>query len=222
MIQLIREITVSVQIIDNFISDDDAKNIVNALSPHLVASERFGLAETRFEDYMKILKHIYDGESIFQDGDYVESGLLYTQIINRVAEEINRFYDVDVVPINPMLAEISEGGKNDGLHCDSVQLDGTPWDDGNTLLEDLEFSALVYLNTSGIDYTGGSIYFPNQEIEILPKTGQMIFFRGDIDHPHGVSEVTSGKRYALVLFYGRSDRVRTYLQYKAGEVMGSE
>jgi hypothetical protein len=221
MIQLSKEILMSVQIIDNFISDDDAQAVINALSPHLVASERFGLSETRFEDYMKILKHIYDGESIFEDGEHVESGLLYTQIINRVAEEINRFYGVDVVPINPMLAEISKGGKNDGLHCDSVQLDGTPWDDGNTLLEDLEFSALVYLNTSGIDYDGGSIYFPNQKIEIMPKTGQMIFFRGDIDHPHGVSEVTLGKRYALVLFYGRSDRVKAYLQYKAGEVMGS-
>jgi hypothetical protein len=220
MIQLIKEIFVSVQIIDNFISDSEAEAIVNALSPHLVASERFGLSETRFEDYMKILKHIYDGESIFEGQDNAEAGLLFTQIVNNVAKKINDFYGVDVVAINPQLAEISKGGKNDGLHCDSVQLDGTPWDDGNTMLEDLEFSALVYLNTSGVDYTGGTIYFPNQDVNLMPKTGQMIFFRGDIDHPHGVSEVTSGKRYALVLFYGRSDRVKAYLQYKAGEAMG--
>jgi hypothetical protein len=210
----------SVQVIDNFISNSEARSIVDALSPHLVASERFGLSETRFEDYMKILKHIYDGESIFEEPDNFEAGLLFTQTINRVAKKINDFYGVDVVAINPQLAEISEGGKNDGLHCDSVQLDGTPWNDGNTMLEDLEFSALVYLNTCGEDYSGGTIYFPNQGLEVLPKTGQMIFFRGDIDHPHGVSEVTSGKRYALVLFYGRSDRVKAYLQYKAGDPMG--
>lgn len=210
----------SVQVIDNFISNDEAKAIVKALSPHLVASERLGMAETQFKDYMKILKRIYDGKSIFETGKYFEAGLLYTQTINRVAEEINKFYEVEVVAINPMLAEISEGGKNDGLHCDSVKLDGSPWDDGNTMLEDLEFSALVYLNNCGQDYEGGKISFPNQELEIAPRTGQMIFFRGDIDHPHGVSEVTSGKRYALVLFYGRSDRVKAYLQYKAGESMG--
>jgi hypothetical protein len=220
MIQLIREVFVSVQIIDNFISGSEARSIIDALSPYLVASERPGLSETRFEDYMKILKHIYDGESIFEGQDSAEAGLLFTQIINDVAKRINDFYGVDVVAINPQLAEISEGGKNDGLHCDSVQLDGTPWDDGNTMLEDLEFSALVYLNTSGVDYSGGTIYFPNQNIDLMPKAGQMIFFRGDIDHPHGVSEVTSGKRYALVLFYGRSDRVKAYLQYKAGEAMG--
>jgi hypothetical protein len=210
----------SVQVIDNFISNSEARSIVDALSPHLVASERFGLSETRFEDYMKILKHIYDGESIFEEPDNFEAGLLFTQTVNRVAKKINDFYGVDVVAINPQLAEISEGGKNDGLHCDSVQIDGTPWNDGNTMLEDLEFSALVYLNTCGEDYSGGTIYFPNQGLEVLPKTGQMIFFRGDIDHPHGVSEVTSGKRYALVLFYGRSDRVKAYLQYKAGDPMG--
>jgi hypothetical protein len=210
----------SVQIIDNFISNNEATAIINGLSPHLVPSERFGMAETRFNDYVSILRNIFDGRPVL-DGKESHPGLaLFTQTINRVAEEINKFYDVDVVPLNPMLAEISEGGHNQGLHCDSVQLDGTPWNDGNTMLDDLEFSALVYLNTSGIDYTGGTIFFPNQDVELMPKVGQMIFFRGDVDHPHEVSEVTSGKRYALILFYGRSDRVKAYLQYKAGEKMG--
>jgi hypothetical protein len=210
----------SVQILDNFISAEEAKTIIDTLSPYLVASERFGMAESRFPDSMEALRRVYDGKSIFTNKDLVPGGLLYTETVNRVAKKINDFYGVDVVPINPQLAEISKGGKNDGLHCDSVQLDGSPWDDGNTMLDDLEFSALVYLNTSGEDYEGGKIYFPNQELEIAPKTGQMIFFRGDIDHPHGVSEVTSGKRYALVLFYGRADRVKAYLQYKAGKPMG--
>jgi hypothetical protein len=220
MIQLVKEVLVSVQIIDSFISNDEAKAIIQALSPHLVVSERFAMAETQFEDYMAILKNIYAGKSIFEDEEHEEAGLLFTETINRVAEEINKFYGVNVVPINPMLAEISKGGQNQGLHCDSVQLDGSPWDDGNAMLDDLEFSALVYLNTSGVDYEGGEIYFPNQKLDLMPKAGQMIFFRGDIDHPHGVSMVTSGKRYTLVLFYGRSDRVKAYLQYKAGEPMG--
>jgi hypothetical protein len=210
----------TVQILDGFISDIEAKDMVKALSPYLVASERFGMAESRFPDTMETLKNIYAGKSVFKNKESEAAGLLYTETINRVAKEINNFYGVDVVPLNPMFAEISEGGKNDGLHCDSVQLDGTPWEDGNVLLEDLEFSALVYLNTCGEDYEGGKIYFPNQELEIAPKAGQMIFFRGDIDHPHGVSEVISGKRHALVLFYGRSDKVKLYLQYKAGKPMG--
>jgi hypothetical protein len=220
MIQLSKEIPMSVQIIDNFISNDEAQILIDSLVPHLVPSERYGMAETQFEDYKKILKNVYAGKSIFENEKDHEAGLLFTETVNRVAGKINDFYGVDVVPLNPMFAEISEGGKNDGLHCDSVQIDGTPWDDENTGLEHLEFSALVYLNTSGVDYEGGSIYFPNQKLDIAPKAGQMIFFKGDIDHPHGVSEVTSGKRYALILFYGRSDLAKAYLQYKAGEPMG--
>ena len=212
----------SVQIIDNFISDDEARTIIDDLSPHLVDSDRFGMAETRFEDYMGILRNIYDGKPILDDKMSGPGLALFTDTINRVGKEINKFYDVDVVPINPMMALISKGGENRGLHCDAVQLDGSPWDDGNTLLEDLEFSALVYLNSCGTDYTGGEISFPNQDLKISPDAGQMIFFRGDVDHPHGVAEVTSGERYALILFYGRSDRVRIYLQYKAGEPMGED
>jgi hypothetical protein len=220
MIQLTKEILMSVQIIDNFISDDDAQALIDGLTPYLVASERFGMAETLFEDNMKILKNVYSGKSIFENEKDHDAGLLFTKTVNRVADKINEFYGVDVVPLNPLFAEISKGGKNDGLHCDSVQIDGTPWDDENTGLEHLEFSALVYLNTSGVDYDGGVIYFPNQKLDISPKAGQMIFFKGDIDHPHGVSEVTSGKRYALILFYGRSNLAKAYLQYKAGEPMG--
>jgi 2OG-Fe(II) oxygenase superfamily len=210
----------SVQIIDNFISDSDAKAIIDDLSPYLVPSERDAMAETRFKDYMGVLRSIYDGRPILEEESSGLGMALFSETINRVGEEINKFYNVEVVPINPMMAQITEGGKNDGLHCDSVQLDGSPWEDGNTMLDDLEFSALVYLNSSGSDYSGGQIHFPNQNLEVLPKTGQMIFFRGDIDHPHGVSEVTSGERYALVLFYGRSDRVKAYLQYKTGQEMG--
>jgi hypothetical protein len=210
----------SVQIIDNFISEDDAKAIIRDLSPHLVASDRFGMAETRFKDYMSVLKSIFEGKPILEEESSDPGLALFTETINRVGDEIAKFYGVGVAPINPMMALISKGGENRGLHCDSVQLDGSPWDDGNTLLDDLEFSALVYLNSCGTDYTGGEIAFPNQDLVISPKTGQMIFFVGDIDHPHGVAEVTSGERYALILFYGRADRVRTYLQYKAGKPLG--
>jgi hypothetical protein len=210
----------SVQIIDNFISDSDAETIIRDLSPHLVASERPAMSETRFKDYMGVLKSIFEGKPILEEESSDPGLALFTKTINRVGDEIAKFYGVEVAPINPMMALISKGGKNDGYHCDSVQLDGSPWDDGNTMLDDMEFSALVYLNNHGIDYTGGQIHFLNQDLLVSPKAGQMIFFRGDVDHPHSVSEVLSGERYALVLFYGRSDRVKTYLQYKAGQTMG--
>jgi hypothetical protein len=205
---------------DGYISKEEAKIIVEQFSPRLV-TRRFASAEAEFStDTMDILKNIYDNKPITSDPELKEASALMTKFVNMIKEEINNFYGVDVVSANANFAEISKGGSN-GLHCDSVQLDGTPWEDENSLLEDLEFSALLYLNNSGEDYGGGEIVFPNQEVTVVPKAGTLVFFRGDIDHPHKVERVTRGKRYALVLFYGRSDKVLHYLRYKAGEPMGA-
>jgi predicted 2-oxoglutarate/Fe(II)-dependent dioxygenase YbiX len=209
----------SVQVINNYISESDAKTIIDVMKPYLVESHRPGMSDAHYENSTKLLYDIYDGKSVFEDEERHLAGLLYTETINRVAKEISKFYGVDVVPLSPIFAEVSEGGHN-GLHCDSIQLDGTPWEDGNDGLDDLEFSALVYLNTSGEDYVGGEINFPKQKIAVTPEVGKLVFFRGDIDHPHEVFEVTEGKRYTLILFFGRSENTKQYLQYKSEREFG--
>lgn len=204
----------SVQVINNYISKNEAIAIIDVMRPYLQKSVRPGMSESNFEDPSSILYEIYSGRSIFKDNDRHEAGLIFTKTINRIAKDISDFYDVHAVPLNPIFAEVSSGGQN-GLHCDSVHLDGTPWDDQNDELESLEFSALVYLNTSGEDYFGGEINFPKQKITVTPEVGKLVFFRGDIDHPHEVFEVTEGSRYALVLFFGRAEKTKRYLQYSS-------
>lgn len=203
----------SVQIVEEYITGDQASLIIESLSPYLVKSERTGMAEAQYEDPSKALFNIYDGKPIIDNPRSLDGAKLFTEVVNNVAKDIGSFYGVEAVPASAIFAEVTEGGKN-GLHCDSVMLDGTPWDDGNDSLKDLEFSALVYLNTSGIDYEGGQVEFPNQKITVTPQAGKLVFFRGDIDHPHEVFEVTAGKRYTLVLFYGRADKVEQYQRYK--------
>lgn len=202
----------SIQVFNNYISDQQAQTIIDGLSPYLVKSERVGMSEAQYDDPAKALFNIYGGKPIIDNDESLEAATLFTEIVNNVAKEISEFYNVEAVAASSIFAEVSEGGKN-GLHCDSVMLDGTPWDDNNESLDNLEFSALVYLNTSGVDYEGGQIEFPNQKITITPETGKMVFFRGDIDHPHEVFEVTAGKRYTLVLFYGRASEVKQYQRF---------
>jgi predicted 2-oxoglutarate/Fe(II)-dependent dioxygenase YbiX len=202
----------SVQIFDNYISGEQAKIIIDGLSPYLVKSDRIGMSEAQYEDPTKALFNIYDGKPIIDNEESLDAATLFTEIVNDVAKEISKFYNVEAVVASSIFAEVAEGGFN-GLHCDSVMLDGTPWDDNNEALDNLEFSALVYLNTSGVDYEGGQIEFPNQKIRVTPEAGKMVFFRGDIDHPHEVFEVTAGKRYTLVLFYGRASEVKQYQRF---------
>jgi len=204
----------SVQVIDSYISDYDARMIIDGFSPHLVASGRIGMAEAQYADPVKAINNIYEGKPIIDNEESLEAAALFTETVNKIAKEISEFYNVEAVPASSIFAEVSQGGKN-GLHCDSVMIDGTPWPDNDDTLDGLEFSALLYLNTSGVDYEGGQIVFPNQKITITPEVGKLIFFRGDIDHPHEVSEVTAGTRYALVLFYGSADKVKQYQRFKS-------
>jgi hypothetical protein len=62
----------------------------------------------------------------------------------------------------------------------------------------IEYAALTYLND---DYEGGEIYFPDYDLEIKPLPGELIFFPGTQHYIHGVREVVSGNRYALMTFF---------------------
>jgi predicted 2-oxoglutarate/Fe(II)-dependent dioxygenase YbiX len=56
--------------------------------------------------------------------------------------------------------------------------------------------ALVYLND---DYEGGELYFPEYDILIKPKFGDLVIF--PCHFLHEVKNVLSGERYTLPLFY---------------------
>lgn len=115
--------------------------------------------------------------------------------------QMEKYFNLELDLVNCSYQELTKGGDNP-LHADSTKLDGTPWrDDG--IPEELEYSALLYLNEGDVDYTGGQIEFPIQNISIVPKPGQLIFFKGDLNHIHEVKVVTSGARKNLVFFFAR-------------------
>ena len=61
----------------------------------------------------------------------------------------------------------------------------------------IEVAVNLYLND---EYTGGELYFPDYEISVKPKPGQLIMFPGGHEFKHGVSTVTSGDRYTMASF----------------------
>jgi hypothetical protein len=206
----------TVQVIDSFMLEDEARTIIEQFSSRLVG-KRDAVAEADFsDDRLEVLHNIYRNQPITKENHSLEAATLITKYVNLIKDQIEKFYKVSVACANVNFTKLSEGGSNN-LHCDSVQLDGSPWQDGQELLDDLEFSALLYLNNSQEDYVGGEIVFPGQKVEVIPKTGKLVFFKGDIHHPHKVEKVLSGNRYALVVFYGQADRVAHYLRFKAKE-----
>ena len=78
-------------------------------------------------------------------------------------------------------------------HADKQNVDGSP----NSYPEN-DIASLVYIND---DYEGGQIYFPNQNLQFKPASGSLVFFPGDINYLHGVTEVTKGIRYTMPNFW---------------------
>ena len=63
-----------------------------------------------------------------------------------------------------------------------------------------DIATLIYLNDN---YGGGEIYFPDHDIEIKPKTGDMIAFPDNPSFMHGVKKITGSNRYALPRWFTR-------------------
>jgi hypothetical protein len=76
-------------------------------------------------------------------------------------------------------------GKGMGLHVDDL---------GGG---EEHMSAVIYLNN---EYTGGQISFPTHNIEISPGVGDLIIFPGNLNYPHEVKPVISGKRYTIPIW----------------------
>lgn len=139
-----------------------------------------------------------------------ELGGLFTRIKKRA----EKFFHVELDLCQSNYQLMLPGGSNP-LHADSINLDGTPIQPDGTP-EEIEWSGLLYLNTHGEDFTGGEITFPEFELTIKPKVGDLVLFRGDIPHRHGVSVIESGERRNIVFFWAKKGNVssgRMFFEY---------
>lgn len=115
---------------------------------------------------------------------------------------VEQHFDVIIDRHQAMLVRLEEGAFN-GLHSDMYNLDGSDWDDETKRKDELEYSAILYLSEYGVDFTGGELVFPQHDLKVQPKIGDLVFFRGDLDHTHKVRHILSGERYAVVMFFGK-------------------
>jgi len=137
--------------------------------------------------------------------DHDTENLLVTSTIKKVLDAIGKTYEVDDIRlVNAFYQVILEGGKHQ-LHCDSCEVDGSPFD--ADIEEVNDWSGVLYLTSAGEDFTGGEINFPNQKILEKPVAGTLIYFKSDVDHPHEVLEVLSGKRKCLAIFTGKLSKI---------------
>jgi predicted 2-oxoglutarate/Fe(II)-dependent dioxygenase YbiX len=85
------------------------------------------------------------------------------------------------------------------LHADSEQLDEHDcWVRNHTWWR--RYTAILYLNTNGVDYHGGVLCFPEAGVEITPKAGLLIAFPSGRLYRHTVTPVDLGRRYSMAVW----------------------
>lgn len=131
--------------------------------------------------------------------------LTVTEAILNSKSAIEQHYGLDLDLVQAAHTTIYAGPGIE-MHSDSTQLDGSPLNEDGTHVE-MEYSAILYLNSCGVDYEGGEIYFPKQNMTYSPARGSLIHFKGDSDRIHMVKDVLSGKRIAIIMFFSRRGNV---------------
>jgi hypothetical protein len=197
----------TVKIIKNFVNKDLCQKIYTKSKDQV--DENFGVASGYRESFEQLpaTKDI-DENKIWSDlktyglKETKENVFVFKAVSNilyEIKNEIEKFYGVKIEEVQSSLTKMLKGAKNE-LHSDMYLLNGDEWFGGAGKRSELKYSALLYLSSSGVDFEGGEITFPEYGISIRPNSGDLVFFTGDLDHKHYVSKVVSGERLTLVVF----------------------
>jgi hypothetical protein len=202
----------AVTIIENFISAEEAREYVDFLDPLSNGTERGIWNALGYPDSLTASTVSEDTGVVFGNSDPTNKNL--GALYQRIKTEAERVWGVEMDLCQSNYQMMPVGTKNP-LHADAINLDGTPIQpDGEP--EELEWSGLLYLNSHGVDFTGGEVEFPEFDLWYRPKVGDLVIFKGDIEHRHGVHEVIAGERRNIVFFWakrGNVSRGRGYFEY---------
>jgi hypothetical protein len=166
-----------ITVIENFIDKDDATVLIN---------EQKNPSE--INPYPEYYKERYGGTAFPYNKRVMDILKKYSILSNNKHKELNGF-------VNPIYTFKAFGslwteGTRGGLHIDAQGPE--PW---------IEFSTIMYLNDQS-EYTGGKIYFPNQNFVYEPKQYSAVFFPSSgSEYVHGITTVTSGIRQTALYMH---------------------
>jgi hypothetical protein len=177
----------NIVIINNFINDDDLLAINNYLDLYEDNDNFMGgkdLREDKVKEENPAVGKLIDK---YEEKIYAEAYKLFTEK-----------YGIPIIrkPVNSTHFVKWITGMNSKLHCDCEKPDGTPAMAANFYTYNV--SVLMYPNDK---YTGGEITFPDYDLVLKPKPGDMIMFPGNNAYKHTVQKVESGVRYTMPSWY---------------------
>lgn len=155
---------------------------------------------------------IYKDDPEFSGGKTLTGKKIYEEnvelfnLIQRCADKVyalieknySEKYGIKVkrMPWNPFHIVKWKPEMSSGLHSDCQYPDGSPLIKSNYFK--LNITALIYPNDN---YEGGEIGWPDYDLEIKPKAGDMVLFPANNSYLHYVKNVESGLRFTLPTWY---------------------
>ena len=104
-----------------------------------------------------------------------------------------------------VITEMRKGDRH-VAHADNERLNPSGiWEPNHTPFRD--YTTMLYLNSTGADYSGGTLRFVALGQQIEPKAGLLVGFRCDHVHMHEALPIEVGTRYAVSIWYTK-DRER--------------
>ena len=183
MLRNIEEISSGIYKIDNFISKGSCDFLIKNLSLDLQRTPDMHISGTLGSKNTKYLELIGKYNSY---ENYNVSIDLFNSIALSLADVVSNVFNQQHILKQTFYSVMEPGGENE-IHTDN-------YEESNKK----DKSALLYLND---EFIGGDLIFPDQELVINPRPGTVIFFEGNLDKPHGVTKVESGKRHNLITFF---------------------
>ena len=163
-------------IIKNFFSREEARMMLNYLekiekpAPSSFMGGALGYRTSKEADAMSMDNPVQPLTGSPEDDAAI---LKITETVLLAKKEMEKFFEMDLSLVNCNYTTMSPGAQN-YLHADSSELDGDPIPES----KELEYSALIYFNDQGVDYMGGKLFFPLQDIELSTECGDLVFFKG--------------------------------------------
>jgi hypothetical protein len=169
-----------------------------------------------FQTYQEAAS-VTPGTNAMLDNDYelskrteedLEAIYLLSYVYDRAKRILEEFYGRELALVQANYIEYSAGPGQE-LHSDmynSEDDDSDVRDDGFAHM--MRCAAVVHLATGGgVDFTGGDLWFPQQNYRLTPEKASLVYFVGDRDHMHQVEDLESGKRKSISLFFGYKEEV---------------
>lgn len=164
-----------IHIEENFITEEDAAILIEEQN-----------SPSSTNPYPEYYSERYGGTAFPYNQRVISMLKKYGDKSNEMHKKLNGFVN-DIYVFKAFGSVWTPGTKGD-LHIDAQ--DPEPF---------IEWSTIIYLNDG---YTGGEIYFPNQDFSYQPKKFSAVFFpSAGSEYIHGVTTIKTGKRQTALYMH---------------------